>query len=775
MREREDKGGGSGYGGTAAVRSGVVFFARIQVLVPVMFSNRTGKRNLKIIITLPARAERARDAMIPISRSTPARSRHHHLCAIVAILLLCLPAASAVAIVRPQVSIDPASVAIRTIPTTTAPPLVTCQAPCECLAPGEAVAAWGSAAVLCSRTPCAYTYGTLAPGVTKYCYRPSVTPAPGGTYTATLQCPSGQTACQNSYCADTSADSRNCGSCGSVCPSGMACAAGQCIQRIIPAAQLPDDGDGDGVPSGSDNCPFASNPEQYDLDGDGVGDDCDNCILAANADQKDTDGDKIGDPCDLCRESPDPAVIGNTDDMDAPGAADTDGDLAGDRCDNCPKTKNPDQKDTDADGIGDACDLCISDKAEGMEKDWESRDGEYSDDMDEDGIGDRCDNCVFVKNPDQKDSETNKAKCTPGASLQDANCVPSANPDGDGDACDNCLTVYNPDQKDSDADGSGDSCDNCPMAGPADQKDTDKDGTGDLCDCNDGIQGVNEIAADDGILCPLRTQCMFCGDYVKPLYLARSPENAIDIVFVPSSTTWNVDTDSCEYYGSVSYTKDEATFKKVAQDAVVNWYWQIHALSNQSLPADYRQRINFYYYWRSGKTADMCGSCAGDLPDTFWTDASLADVGAILYPPRGYGNEYAGGCADQLGPEKSHFKAPGWVNWGKVILHESGHAVFGIADTYCGNTYYTQNDPFANVWSSEAACINDLKSKGGDTSRCRQIVWEDPATAANPDCTKSYWKWDPDPDLMNDHFAGFFGTRSVGKINHIFLTYTQVT
>jgi hypothetical protein len=313
------------------------------------------------------------------------------------------------------------------------------------------------------------------------------------------------------------------------------------------------------------------------------------------------------------------------------------------------------------------------------------------------------------------------------------------------------------------------------MAGPADQKDTDKDGTGDLCDCNDGIQGVNEIAADDGILCPLRTQCMFCGDYVKPLYLARSPENAIDIVFVPSSTTWNVDTDSCEYYGSVSYTKDEATFKKVAQDAVVNWYWQIHALSNQSLPADYRQRINFYYYWRSGKTADMCGSCAGDLPDTFWTDASLADVGAILYPPRGYGNEYAGGCADQLGPEKSHFKAPGWVNWGKVILHESGHAVFGIADTYCGNTYYTQNDPFANVWSSEAACINDLKSKGGDTSRCRQIVWEDPATAANPDCTKSYWKWDPDPDLMNDHFAGFFGTRSVGKINHIFLTYTQVT
>lgn len=34
------------------------------------------------------------------------------------------------------------------------------------------------------------------------------------------------------------------------------------------------DGDGDGVPNGKDNCPFASNPDQKDTDGDGVGDAC---------------------------------------------------------------------------------------------------------------------------------------------------------------------------------------------------------------------------------------------------------------------------------------------------------------------------------------------------------------------------------------------------------------------------------------------------------------------------------------------------------------------
>ena len=80
--------------------------------------------------------------------------------------------------------------------------------------------------------------------------------------------------------------------------------------------------------------------------------------MAANPDQKESDGDKIGDACDLCPQSPDPAVNGNTDDMDAPGYVDTDGDFVGDRCDNCPKLKNTDQKDTDKDTIGDACDLC---------------------------------------------------------------------------------------------------------------------------------------------------------------------------------------------------------------------------------------------------------------------------------------------------------------------------------------------------------------------------------------------------------------------------------
>jgi Tol biopolymer transport system component len=81
------------------------------------------------------------------------------------------------------------------------------------------------------------------------------------------------------------------------------------------------DGDGDGVPDATDNCPTATNPAQTDTDGDGIGDACDpnpndgptgdmdgdgvinsvdNCLTTANSDQADTDGDGIGDACDSC-------------------------------------------------------------------------------------------------------------------------------------------------------------------------------------------------------------------------------------------------------------------------------------------------------------------------------------------------------------------------------------------------------------------------------------------------------------------------------------------
>jgi Thrombospondin type 3 repeat len=107
------------------------------------------------------------------------------------------------------------------------------------------------------------------------------------------------------------------------------------------------DGDGDGVPDATDNCPTVPNPSQADADGDGIGDACDNdrdgdgvlngtdnCPDVANAGQADLDGDGTGDACDN----------------------DRDGDGVLNATDNCPDVANPGQGDTDADGIGNACD-----------------------------------------------------------------------------------------------------------------------------------------------------------------------------------------------------------------------------------------------------------------------------------------------------------------------------------------------------------------------------------------------------------------------------------
>jgi hypothetical protein len=66
----------------------------------------------------------------------------------------------------------------------------------------------------------------------------------------------------------------------------------------LPPPDAPVDGDRDGTTDSTDNCPNASNPEQYDADQDTVGDVCDNCTLRANPGQRNTNRDAFGNICD---------------------------------------------------------------------------------------------------------------------------------------------------------------------------------------------------------------------------------------------------------------------------------------------------------------------------------------------------------------------------------------------------------------------------------------------------------------------------------------------
>jgi hypothetical protein len=229
---------------------------------------------------------------------------------------------------------------------------------------------------------------------------------------------------------------------GGACVAGV-CSGGGCSVWVAytddgQTLAYTDDADGDGAGDATDNCPFASNRNQFDGDGDGVGDGCDGCPTAANASQLDTDGDGSGDACD--------------DDLDGDGVPN-----AADRCARVPDRAQPD---ADHDGLGDACDA----------------------DDDGDGLLDTLDTCPLLSNPD------NAPRSDPGC---------NADHDGDhvSDSFDNCLEQANPAQANLDGDGLGDACDldvdndgilnladNCAGARNRGQWDEDGDGQGDACD-----------------------------------------------------------------------------------------------------------------------------------------------------------------------------------------------------------------------------------------------------------------------------------------------------
>ncbi|WP_321507937.1 hypothetical protein [uncultured Methanoregula sp.] len=242
-------------------------------------------------------------------------------------------------------------------------------------------------------------------------------------------------------------------------------------------------------------------------------------------------------------------------------------------------------------------------------------------------------------------------------------------------------------------------------------------------------------------------------------------EERIDVVFVPSKTEYDctkkmkVETDY--------YTSNEENFRRDVDNLIQKRFFTLNTLvaKGNNLPENISSRFNFYYYSDPGDFADAFKGCAGTLPEDFWEEAPFTDVAVIIYPK--YTGIYSGppcepnGCSSTLGPGiQSWFKAP--ANSIPVFTHESGHAAFALIDTYCGETYYTQNELQPNVWNSQSACVQAAKNNGWDPNQCRQI------TQTSTACQKGFWRYDPEPDIMGTSlFSGKFGSAATSHMQYI--------
>jgi hypothetical protein len=160
--------------------------------------------------------------------------------------------------------------------------------------------------------------------------------------------------------------------------------------------------------------------------------------------------------------------------------------------------------------------------------------------------------------------------------------------------------------------------------------------------------------------------------------------HAINIVFYPSSTSYNC-TDR-EKVPSPEYMSNETLFREDVLNIINDTYMNLDQVTSpaDSLPDDYRNDFNFYYYYDPSSPADAFSFCSGSLPKNYWNNVTFSDVTVILYPA--YYGRYANiscqpmGCTKILGPGHSQMKVP--ADQEMMVTHETGHEAFGLVDTY---------------------------------------------------------------------------------------------
>jgi hypothetical protein len=213
-----------------------------------------------------------------------------------------------------------------------------------------------------------------------------------------------------------------------------------------------------------------------------------------------------------------------------------------------------------------------------------------------------------------------------------------------------------------------------------------------------------------------------------PIRGSAAPAEAIDVVFIP-------DTD---------FKGNNGNFITATTNLLTQGY-----LSNQAFAQEvrtWRGFWNFYVTYQTGHAAGYPNNPCNTTPANWANLRTIIDVGAIVHTAN------VRDCGGR-GPENGAVFSIMVGNF-NTLVHESGHAVFGLADEYCCDGGYWQDSPQPNVFSSLNSCQTNATTNGWPTTDCTQI-----SSGAQ---TIQQWRSDNGNDLMAG--GGAFGRSDKSEV-----------
>ncbi|NYZ73847.1 fibronectin type III domain-containing protein [Candidatus Micrarchaeota archaeon] len=197
--------------------------------------------------------------------------------------------------------------------------------------------------------------------------------------------------------------------------------------------------------------------------------------------------------------------------------------------------------------------------------------------------------------------------------------------------------------------------------------------------CSDGIWNGNEKGADCG------GNCTACSSACIPLVNNGPADQKINIVFV-------MDND---------YRNDTTTFRADVRQLIEKGYYGNDLISTQ------RCKFNFYYVTEAGDAEDTCTRL--DTPASLSTSCPFSNMVAIVHKTP-FRDCSSGGV---FSTESDGYN---------VVVHESGHSVFGLADEYCcDGGYWEDKTSFPNIFESESNCRAYAASNAYDPDYCYEF------------------------------------------------------